>query len=90
MSQIKRIAAWMSQGVNVLLLWPLGRRTAHPDLTVSARCHVEGQIYGHRAWERVRRAIDAFFFWEPDHCASSFRKDVEFSRRVTRWSEREG
>jgi hypothetical protein len=72
----------MSQGVNVCLLWMFGTSTAHQNLTVSARCHVEGYIHGRFFWWYLRKMINAVFFWQDDHCAESFAVDVQFAEMV--------
>ena len=46
--------------------------------TLSARAHLEAP---HSAlWRRVRAIINAAFFWEPDHCAADWAREVERAR----------
>ncbi len=71
--QLLRIAAWASQTVNVWLL--LG----HHDQTVSARCWVNRH---HPGWRIGYLLINGFFFWQENHCRSSYQRDVEFAREV--------
>ncbi len=67
------IAAWLSQGLNKILL------NGSPDMTVSARCHLNR----HRPnWNRARRVINAAFFWQDDHCKASFQSDVNYAVHV--------
>lgn len=71
--QLTRIAAWLSQGLNCLLL--LG----HHDQTVSARCYIYRNMPG---WRVAYRVINAVFFWQDNHCLRSFCRDVEFAQSV--------
>lgn len=68
-----RVLTWMSQTVNVLLLF------GHHDQTVSARCHINQDK---QPWGVVRRVINACFFWQVDHCRSSFMTDVMYAREM--------
>lgn len=46
-----------------------------PDETLSARAHrmrVKGQPY----WGWTAGAINLVFFWEPDHCKTSWESEV--------------
>ncbi len=61
------IAAWLSQGLNKVFL------NGSPDMTVSARCYINRERPG---WRIAYRAINRVFFWQDDHCKSSFRSDV--------------
>lgn len=67
------IATWLSQGANCVLL------KGSPDMTVSARCHVNQHLPG---WGRARKIINRVFFWQADHCASSFASDVSYAHEV--------
>lgn len=67
------IATWLSQGINKIFL------NGSPDMTVSARCHLNRDKPG---WKRARRIINAVFFFQEDHCASSFQSDVRYAVRV--------
>jgi len=68
--QLTRIAAWLSQGFNVLLLG------GHHDETVS------GRAYRNR-WP-ARRWINAVFFWQEDHCRASHMRDIEWAKELLR------
>lgn len=70
-----RGAAWLSQGINCVLLG------GHHDQTVSARAYVQRHD---RRWGRAYRAINAVFFWQKDHCRSSHASDVEFAEHIAR------
>ncbi|AGH31835.1 hypothetical protein SLPG_00041 [Salicola phage CGphi29] len=71
---LTRVAAWMSQTLNLFLLF------GHHDQTVSARCYVNRH---HPGWNRARKIINAVFFWQPDHCYKSHMADVAFAQQVT-------
>lgn len=73
--RLTRIAAWLSQGVNTVLLG------GHQNRTVSARAHLAASR-GSRTGQAARRAINALFFWQADHCRASFMRDVEFAREL--------
>lgn len=67
------IATWLSQGINCVCL------KGSPDMTVSARCHLNR----HKPkWATARRVINAAFFFQEDHCKSSFQSDVRYAVRV--------
>ena len=90
LQQLVRLATWTSQGINVWLLWVFGKDEAHPDLTTSARCYVEGKLRGKRGWDIARRVINFVFFFQTDHCKQSFDKDIEFTQLVSRWLKLRG
>jgi hypothetical protein len=48
--------------------------------TTSARAHIEATTSP--VWERRRRAINAAFFWQTDHCAASWENEVDRARYV--------
>lgn len=74
-----RVAVLASQAINCVLLF------GHPDQTVSARAFA----HRHRAgWGAAYRAINAAFFWQPDHCRASYEADIEFARSLMRQKER--
>lgn len=58
----------LSQCLNALL-------GGHPNMTLSARCFYDRN---HAVWGRLRYVIDALFWFDPEHCASSWAKDVTF------------
>ena len=70
---LTRAAAWISQGVNCLLLG------GHHDQTVSARAYVNRNRCG---WGITYRIINALFFWQDSHCRESHSADVEFAKEV--------
>ncbi|WP_430010336.1 hypothetical protein [Methylophaga lonarensis] len=61
-----RIAAWLSQGLNVILLG------GHEDETVSARAY---RSQNRLRWLIVYRALNFVFFWQFDHCRESHERD---------------
>lgn len=64
------IATRISQGLNCWLL------KGNPDMTVSARCHLNQDL---PRWRTARKIINRLFFWQDDHCKSSFRSDVVYA-----------
>lgn len=72
-SYFVRIATLASQFINTVFL--LG----NPDVTVSARCYMNRHK---RYWRTAYRAINSLFFWQIDHCRSSFCTDVYHARHV--------
>ena len=69
-----RIAAWLSQGVNCILLG------GHHDVTVSARAYLNRERS--RVWYAAYRALNAVFFWQADHCRDSWLADVIWANEV--------
>lgn len=68
-----RIAAWLSQGINCVLLG------GSPDMTVSSRCHYNRHK---RGWNAARLTINTIFFFQEDHCRTSYQSDVAFATRI--------
>lgn len=68
-----RGAAWFSQGVNWFVL------NGSHDQTVSARAYVNRD---QSRWRTAYRVINALFFWQADHCYTSWLEDVRFAREV--------
>ena len=73
MSYLTRVAAWLSQGINCVLLG------GSPDQTVSARAYVNRND---ATWAFVYCAINMVFFWQEDHCRNSHQADVGFALAV--------
>lgn len=48
--------------------------------TLSARAHLRES----KGWERARRAINAAFFWQDDHCASEWANEVANAHKTLR------
>lgn len=76
------LATALSQFFNVLI-------GGHPDETISARAH-RRRLEGHAGWARLRNLLNRVFFWQADHCASSFAGDCERAAQVSRWARRFG
>jgi hypothetical protein len=76
---LTRLAAWLSQGVNCVLL------AGHQDQTVSARCYVNKHRH---VWAFARDAINLLFFWQPDHCQASYQRDIDFAKELLNNSNR--
>lgn len=47
------------------------------DMTFSATCYIWHRD-GKRSWPY--RFVNALFFWEPDHCKTSYESEVERSQ----------
>ena len=83
MRYLTNIATLMSQAAHTLLF----PRTGNPDLTISARAHIEAEVYGRPNWTIARDVIDFIFFWEDDHCYKSFARDVRNAEMFLRYFE---
>jgi hypothetical protein len=46
--------------------------------TTSARAHLRESA----GWARARRIINAAFFWQEDHCAHEWQREVENARKT--------
>ena len=46
------------------------------DETLSARAY-RNSANGKPKWQRIERAINAIFFWQPNHCKTAFRMELE-------------
>lgn len=46
--------------------------------TTSARAHIETTP----GWRRIRRGVNALFFWQADHCAWAWEKEVQAARKT--------
>lgn len=68
-----RVSAWMSQTVNLWLLF------GHHDQTVSARCYCNRNK---RGWSILYKLVNFIFFWQVDHCKESHLADVRFAQEV--------
>lgn len=71
--QLLAIAVLISQTINVICF------QGNPDMTLSARCHINRNQPG---WRELRNAINRLFFWQADHCASSFASDVKYAHQI--------
>ena len=69
-----RIAAWLSQGVNCILL------AGHHDVTVSARAYLNRKRS--RGWYAAYRTLNAVFFWQEDHCRGPYLADVIWASQL--------
>lgn len=68
-----RIAAWLSQGINCILLGGLH------DQTVSARAYLNRDK---KIWGLVYSGLNSIFFWQEDHCLDSHQDDVQFAKQI--------
>jgi hypothetical protein len=72
------------QTLNTLIYVP-GDGWGWADETLSARlwrCHLQGFIAA-----RWYRAVDALFFWQPNHCYQSWRSEIERRQLPGHYSE---
>ena len=74
------LVSLVSRAINAFLF---GGSTAQ---TLSARAHLEAPVS--RTWSRVRRIINALFFWQADHCAAAWEQEIERARYVLERLER--
>lgn len=81
---LQNVGTLISQTAHTLLF----PRTGHPDLTISARAHIEAEVYGNPNWTTARNVIDWLFFWDENHCAGSFARDVEHATQVQAYIRR--
>lgn len=79
MKQLVRIAAWLSQGLNCVFL--LG----HHNQTVSARCYERYVLHGDARWRVAYNGLNALFFWQEDHCETSYLKDRLWAAELIAW-----
>lgn len=78
MSYLTRVSAWLSQGINCVLL------NGSPDQTVSARAYLNRDT---EYWGKAYTAINLVFFWQVNHCRESHEADVRFARSILRTQE---
>jgi superfamily II DNA helicase RecQ len=62
----------LSQVLNALLY-------GDPKMTLSARCFVQQDEF---VFGILRRVIDALFWFDENHCYSSWRRDIEFCQQL--------
>ena len=74
LTKIIRIAAWVSQGFNVFL--PYG----HQDQTLSARAYDRHKE--DKRWHIVYNIMNLIFFWQRDHCKSSYESDIIWAEEL--------
>ena len=71
MQYLINVLVTISQVTNVLFL------KGEPDQTISSRAHVAHK----RGASRARNAINFVFFFQEDHCRTSWERDVENAKR---------
>jgi hypothetical protein len=67
MSYLPAIWSACSQLANVVLL------NGHPNESISGRCHGA-------PWPRIKRIVNALFWWQVDHCKSAYSNDVKWAK----------
>lgn len=65
MNWFKAVLIALDQCVNAML-------GGWPDETLSSRCW-RWELHGVRSWPR--KAVDALFWWEPEHCRESYESE---------------
>lgn len=70
MKQLVRIAAWASQGVNVIFMF------GHQDQTVSSRLYVNRDK---KYWGLAYHIVNLLFLWQDNHCYKSYKADLEWA-----------
>ncbi len=74
MEYAMNVLAALSQLLNALLFGDC-------NMTFSARCHVRQD---EPLFAVLRPVVDALFWFDDDHCRSSWLRDIEFSHKVVR------
>ncbi|MDD2870069.1 hypothetical protein [Neomegalonema sp.] len=65
----RRLLVWFSQTGAFLL-------TGSPDVTLSALAAYRGDAQGRPGWRRLRRIIDALFWFEHCHCSQALEAEI--------------
>ena len=73
MSYLTRVSAWLSQGINCVLL------NGSPDQTVSARAYINQK---EKYWGIAYKWINKLFFWQGNHCKASYQVDINFAKSI--------
>ena len=78
MASVRRRVTQLGVSLSQLLHCVVGLAVgdAWADESLSARAWREERS-GRRGWGRVRRAIDALFWFDPQHCRGSYEAEVE-------------
>lgn len=76
MSEFKLFLLWLDRVVNLLLGGSFNE-------TLSSRAH-RMDVKDHPYWGWTARAINALFFWEPDHCREQWKR--EQNERLPDWN----
>lgn len=71
---VEMLVGLISRGINGLL--PGGSTFQ----TLSARSHLRES----RNWERARRVINGIFFWQEDHCAWEWERELSNAHKTIR------
>lgn len=72
MNYLINILVSISQALNTIL-------GGNPDMTFSARAYVNRH---NKNWNRVYKLVNKIYFWQTNHCATSFAADVEYAKYV--------
>jgi len=73
MSRLVKIGDALSQLANVALMPRHAETTANES--ISGRAHRQN-------WRKLRRVINALFFWQDDHCKAAYDADLERARAL--------
>jgi len=71
-NRFTRIGAGLSQLLNVILF------NGTPSETISSRVYRRGILQGSNRWILYSKVINTIFFWQDDHCRSSYEISVLF------------
>jgi hypothetical protein len=63
----------ISQAGNAIFL------AGNPNMTISARCYL---ARNHPKWGWCYKVVNKIFFWQEDHCRSSWVSDIVFARKA--------
>ena len=70
---IIKLAVLFSQAFNVIFL------NGDPDMAVSSRCYLRRN---EKHWKTAYRFFNKLFFFQDNHCESSFHADLKYARRI--------
>ena len=70
---IIKLAILFSQMLNVVFL------RGDPDMTVSSRCYLQRN---QKHWKTAYKFFNKLFFFNDNHCKSSFDADLKYARRI--------
>jgi hypothetical protein len=73
MNYLLNILVLLSQIINTVFLF------GDADMTVSARCYINRDK---KSWGRAYKIINTVFFFQENHCRSSFAADIKYAKTV--------
>lgn len=75
-----RVLTLISQIINTVVL--LG----HHDRTISARCYINKEK---KYWKAAYKVINKIFYFQKNHCKTSFQDDTKFAKEVLELEEKD-